>query len=69
MTQEEATSLFQLRCNWQDVYRVEFSYGVWSARRLDDAMHLLTADTAGELRTMMQDDYAGRLSGERAAQA
>jgi hypothetical protein len=67
MTSEEATALFQLRCLWQDAYHIGFS-DVWSAKRLNHPTTILTADTAAELRGLIQDDYADWLSADRTAQ-
>ena len=58
MTSEEATALFRLRYQWQDTYAIALRDGVWTASRCDDPTTVLTADTAPELRRLMQDDYA-----------
>jgi hypothetical protein len=60
VTSEEASALFQLRYQWQGAYLITLSGGIWSAQRLDDPAPSLTAGTAQELRTLMQEDDAGR---------
>jgi hypothetical protein len=58
VTGEEATALFQLRCQWQGSYVIALRDGVWSASRYDDPTTILTADTAPELCELMQDGAA-----------
>jgi hypothetical protein len=57
-TSDEATALFRLRCQWQHSYLITLRDGVWSASRYEDPATILTADTAPELRQIMQDDAA-----------
>jgi hypothetical protein len=54
VTSEEATTLFQLRCAWEQSFRVEFRDGVWTARALAEPVEVLTASTGPELRELMQ---------------
>ena len=61
VTSEEATDLLNLQCLWRDAYAIAFHDGVWSARRRDHPAAILTADTALELRGLMQDDHGERL--------
>lgn len=61
MTSEEATDLLHLQGLWRDTYAITFSDGVWAARRHDHPATILTADTAQELRELMQDDHARQL--------
>jgi hypothetical protein len=57
MNSAEATSLFRLRCVWQDTYSIGLADGVWYANRLRDPTKVLTADTAEELGGLLQGDY------------
>jgi hypothetical protein len=61
ITSEEATDLLHVQGSWRDAYAITLSGGVWAARRHDDPAAILTADTVGELRGLMQDDHARRL--------
>jgi hypothetical protein len=54
VTGEEATTLFQLRCVWDQSFRIECGDGVWSARALADPAKVLTAGSGTELRELMQ---------------
>lgn len=65
MTGEEATSLFRLRCVWQDTYSIGLTDGVWYANRLRDPTKVLTADTAEELSGLLQGDYGVSLRAVR----
>ena len=56
MTSEEATALFQMRCNW-DSYRITFNHGVWTAWRCSNPINVLTADTATQLNWQIRVDY------------
>jgi hypothetical protein len=58
MTSEEATDLLRLQGLWRDAYAITLSNGVWAARRHDRPAAILTADTALELRGLIQDDHA-----------
>ena len=58
MTSEEATDLLRLQSLWRDAYAITLSAGVWVARRHDYPGSILTADTALELRGLMQDAHA-----------
>jgi len=60
VTSEEATGLLNLQSRWRDAYAITFSDGVWSARRHEAPVTILTADTAPELRGPMQDDHTCR---------
>jgi len=60
VTSEDATALFQLRCQWQDIYTIALRDDIWSARRADDPAAILTADTALDLRELLRDDHAAR---------
>jgi hypothetical protein len=56
VTGEEATALFQMRCNWES-YRITFADGVWTAVRYSNPANLLTADTAAQLNWQIRVDY------------
>jgi hypothetical protein len=58
----DATSLWQLRVQWEDVYAISFRDGTWSASPFSRRTHLITADTAFGLREAMRADYAAALS-------
>jgi hypothetical protein len=60
ITSEEATDLLRLHGLWRDAYAITVCDGVWAARRHDAPATILTADTALELRGLMQDDQARR---------
>jgi hypothetical protein len=57
MNSAEATSLFRLRCVWQDTYSIGLTDGVWCANRLREPTKVLTADTAEELSGLLQSDH------------
>jgi hypothetical protein len=61
VTSEDATALFYLRCLWDSVYAVSLSDGIWVARRRDNPTHVLTADTASELRWLLRADHCQRM--------
>jgi hypothetical protein len=63
ITQAEASSLFELRRHWEDTYRITLADGVWQAKPFDNVTHVLTADSAHELRTKLQEDSAARRYG------
>jgi hypothetical protein len=56
VTSEEATALFQMRCNW-DSYRITVARGVWTAVRYNNPTNVLTADTAAQLSWQIRVDY------------
>jgi hypothetical protein len=56
VTSEEATALFQMRCNWES-YRITFTDGVWAACRYNNPANVLTADTAAQLNWQIRTDY------------
>lgn len=64
MTSEEATALFQMRCNWES-YRITFVHGVWTAVGYSNPTSVLTADTAAQLNLQIRVDY-GRWLQDRA---
>jgi hypothetical protein len=58
VTPEEATALFQMRCNWGESYRINFVDDVWTARRYNNFVDVvLAADTAEELNWLIRTDY------------
>lgn len=69
MSKEDATSLWTLRVHWEGRYHIALVDGVWRAKRCTDVTKVLTADTATELRTAMQDDYAEWMSAGRRDQS
>jgi hypothetical protein len=54
----DATSLWELRAHWQDIYFIALNDGTWRASPCADRTKILTADTAMGLKVMMQEDYA-----------
>ena len=60
MTSEQTSDLLRLHGLWRDAYAITFCDGVWAARRHDAPAEILTADSALELRGLMQDDQARR---------
>ena len=65
MTQSDATDLWTLRIHWEDAYHIALVDGVWRAKRVGNVMHVLTADSAHELKVKMQEDFAEWQSAER----
>jgi hypothetical protein len=57
LTSEDATALFHLRCLWDGAYAISLTDSIWVARRRDNPTHVLTADTASELRWLLPADY------------
>jgi hypothetical protein len=60
LSQDDQTTLNDIRYHWQDVYFVNFADGVWAAVPFDDRTVLLTADTGMELRDKIRYDYTER---------
>jgi hypothetical protein len=57
---EQAAALAELRGLWQGEYWITYADGLWSASPFRDRRVVLTADSAPELRTKIQADYAVR---------
>jgi hypothetical protein len=49
--------LFHLRCLWDSAYAIRLTDGIWVARRRDNPIRVLTADTAPELRWLLRADH------------
>jgi hypothetical protein len=60
MTAEEATDLFDLRCNWGDYYQITFVVDKrsWRAWRLGDATKIVRAKTTTAFRDALSKDHA-----------
>jgi hypothetical protein len=57
MSQEEASSLFNLRLTWEGRYQVSFTKGTWQAARVGSSGDFsLTADTAEQLGQEIRED-------------
>jgi hypothetical protein len=67
VTSEEATALFQMRCNW-DSYRITVAHGVWTAVRYNNPANVLTADTAAQLNWQIRVDYSQWLQDQAESQ-
>jgi hypothetical protein len=65
MTEEEAAALAGLRAMWRNAYHVAFIDGVWRAKRFNDVTVVITADTAEELKAIIDADYAAWMSPAR----
>lgn len=65
ITAEEATSRWQLRATWHDMYDIKLVDGLWSASLLTDRTMVLTADTATALKALMQKDEVERSRAHR----
>jgi hypothetical protein len=65
MTKEEAAALTELRAMWRNAYHVAFIDGVWRAKRFNDVTVVITADTAEELKAMIDADSAAWMSPAR----
>jgi hypothetical protein len=61
VTSEDATVLLHLRCLWDSAYAIDVTDGIWIVRRLEDPTHILTADTAPELRWLLRADHGQRV--------
>ncbi len=57
---EQAAALAELRGLWQGEYWIACAGGIWSASPFRARTVVLTADSAPELRTKIQADYARR---------
>ncbi len=57
---EDQAALTRLRWHWDGAYAVNCDGGSWTAIPAAAPEAVLTAGTAMELRTLMQDDYAAR---------
>lgn len=60
LSQEDQTSLNMLRWHWEKFYAVNYDGGTWTAIPAAAPEAVLTADSAMDLRTLMQNDYAAR---------
>jgi hypothetical protein len=58
MTKEEAAALDDLRRIWRGAYHVAFIDGIWRAKRYNDVTVVITAETAEELKAMIDADTA-----------
>jgi hypothetical protein len=61
LTSEDATALIYLRCLWDSAYAISLTDAIWVARRRDNTIRVLTADTAPELRWLLRADHGQRL--------
>jgi hypothetical protein len=60
LSQEDQTSLNALRWHWEKSYAVNCDSRAWTAIPAAAPDAVLTASSAFELRTLMQNDYAAR---------
>jgi hypothetical protein len=59
MTASEATSLYDLRRIWGDRYVIGYTTGgPWRAARVGNALEVVTADDAEQLRGLIMQDYS-----------
>ncbi len=58
LTTWEASELIDLRWHWDEAYRIDWADGVYRAVRIGQPHAVLTADTCGELRQLVRDDYS-----------
>jgi hypothetical protein len=56
----QAFDLADLEFHWGEVYKIKFEVKrkTWTAARFGDLDHVLTAESATDLRQMIRDDYA-----------
>jgi hypothetical protein len=67
LDKEQKTALVRLRWHWDESYAVNCDGDTWTAIPVAEPLAVLTASTAAELRTAMQNDYAERASASRAS--
>ena len=60
LSEEDQTSLNVLRWHWEKFYAVNYDGCTWTAIPAAAPEAALTAGSATELRTLMQNDYAAR---------
>jgi len=60
LSKEDMTTLVWLRWHWEDAYAVNFDGETWSAIPAAAPSAVLTAESGGELRELMANDYAAR---------
>lgn len=60
LSTDTQAALYDLRRLWQGEFFITYSHGIWRASPFRDGSVALTADSAPELRTKMQADYARR---------
>jgi hypothetical protein len=54
----DAVQLYDLKLRWDGQYHVSLTHGTWRAIRDTDALAVVTADGAEELRALIDADYA-----------
>jgi hypothetical protein len=60
LDKEDQTTLNSLRWHWDKAYAVNCDGKTWMAIPVAEPEAVLTASSAGKLRTAMQNDYAAR---------
>jgi hypothetical protein len=65
LTRADATELNDIVWHWEKAYGITYDGAAYSAARIGYPEHILTADTAGELRSLIRSDYRAWLAGLR----
>jgi hypothetical protein len=60
MTVDEEAALADLGCHWGSAYAIRLRDGIWSAFSYERPAEVLTADSADQLRILIQQDDRGR---------
>ncbi len=65
LSREEQTDLLDLQFHWDTAYRFQVTDGIWTATPAIDRAHVLTAESAWDLRELVRNDYAERQAAAR----
>lgn len=60
MTADEEAALADLGYHWGSAYAIRVCDGIWTAHPYERPADVLTADSAGQLRILIRQDYRGR---------
>jgi hypothetical protein len=60
MTVTEEAALADLGYHWGSAYAIRLRDGIWTAIPYDRPVEVLTAESADQLRILIQQDYRGR---------
>jgi hypothetical protein len=58
MNRAQAFDLADLMFHWDTAYKIDFDGALWTAARANNLSHVLTADSADELRQKIRLDYS-----------
>jgi hypothetical protein len=62
LTEADTSELSDIGWHWERAYTVSHDGNVYAAARIGYPEHVLTADTPGELRSMIRSDYLAWLA-------